>query len=1414
MAKTIADTLKLVATTEGFDAAGLTLNQVSDKLVEISKKIGDVQKVDVFSPLEESGKRVINELQGVVTVVDGLGNSFKLVTEQIGKTKERYRLVADSVVNSTGDMVKAEEDRKKKLEQAAKKLEADAKKEESQRRARYREIKRYVDQELKVERDRVKAIEDASKRAIKAGREEWQVRKLLAQQSNREAAIPMVSGLNQELGGFKSNFTNSGILAIDRANKSVLDILTKTGMGEARLREVFVATKTNNRTILATLSEDEQKLSIGLRRMAGAFETAANAGKRTQNIMIGMHGIIRLLQVQQMHGVISSLQNYFQQADEKALQLIGKIAEIQTISQDAKLSTDQWKDSLIQLSNAYGLDVMDVAKAGYEAVSNQIAQGAAITPFLAQSFEFARATSSTAAQSVDLLSAALNGYGLGLESVQKVSSILFKTIDVGRVTAAELANTLGNSTPIANALGISLEELGAGIATLTIQGIRPHTSLTLMNNIMLKLLKPTSDMKELLDEWGVASGQAAIEAFGFGGVLARLDKEFQSGGLGRIAELAGDMRAIRAEAGLLAGGSFDKFNENLNKMIHGQELYNEAVKITAESIATKLAKEQQKLNNLFIGEVGTRKNEIFLRTVEQIGGLDRAAAGLATGLVTVTDLLGQAAVAAYYLTVPFELLGLGMGRILPTILSSGIAYLTLARTFAPLAKNLLLTNVSMGDLMATGNSSLPVLARMAQGLGIVELNASRTALQFTKMAANVGNFAMVGIPLAIAAYSYFTAMVEEAERKRANAASDFLNRLSESSLETTKRIQFANQKVTEDTVSGFKENLKNLNLYYSVFQSRLNAFSKEALGVTSKFKTEDFENSLIGKTSIERLALLAQRFKEINTAVKDLSINNKWEEAQKSTEKLLDITKSYRQEQQKILDIVTKVTEKLKEQSEDKEFEYSIFNKSQRRQFRATAGRADEFKDQALGALGVGDLDTADKLIERAISIREKAQSISESIASSRGFGRPKGLEDYQELLRIRGEINKQIGDSAKKDNLTDMESVARSWDTNINKMIGNLEAVKTKMQELNSEAEKLKSAFEKAQSIQAEKQTNFRDSVKAYASEAADFMGREKQYSVQFHDEAPKEHIAIWHLRRKLAVEHEALAKDLLEGKPEAKLKERAEEVKKVIQDIGNAYSSLNEKTLKYNEMAVIAVTPPMEFQTGKGDRTKTFGTTFREIFESGRDITEKDKEYQKQITLTNDLKVAVETVGVELKKSAETLGTLLRENVPEALKAVNEALKNSNDGTKELINSTTKLMKELKESSGSTIPFLKDIEPKGGTIQGRANGGLLNAIGKYANGGYLNGPFGRDNMLIRAHGGEFMVNAESAANFRPQLAAINSFSNPTSYNTGGPITQVGDIHINANVTGDSTADVIEIGHKLNREMLRGTVRLGRRYS
>lgn len=148
---------------------------------------------------------------------------------------------------------------------------------------------------------------------------------------------------------------------------------------------------------------------------------------------------------------------------------------------------------------------------------------------------------------VTLLSGVAKGYNdVSDEMIQKTSDLAFTTVKLGVTTFPELAASMGKVTPIASAVGVSVEELFGHMATLT--GVTGETSevSTQLASIMGRLLKGGDGLDSVFKKLGAKSGQDLIDKTGGLQQALMAMKEAVGGSDAAFSKLLGRKEAILA----------------------------------------------------------------------------------------------------------------------------------------------------------------------------------------------------------------------------------------------------------------------------------------------------------------------------------------------------------------------------------------------------------------------------------------------------------------------------------------------------------------------------------------------------------------------------------------------------------------------------------------------------------------------------------------------------------------------------------------------------------------------------------------------------------------------------------------------------------------------------------------------------
>ncbi len=503
-------------------------------------------------------------------------------------------------------------------------------------------------------------------------------------------ATPVVADANiaEQLGLAKANnalleFVQKSKLSAEQVNRiwgEVADGKIKRYEGELgkvqqKIRAVTVAhgkLGKASRDAATTATSKANKLNAELAKQKEALK----------GLNFSWQTMFRLIISQAASRAVGALTAKIHEASVAALEFEQKLAAVQTIDK-TQAPFQSWVDSLRQLSDSRGIDIIDQTSSAYQALSNQVGEGLQTITLLREANDLAITGMASSTDTVNLLSSAINAFNIPVEDAKAVAASFFKTVELGRNTIPEMATSFGRLALPAAQLGISLNEVQAAIATTTINGVKFDVASTFLRNTLLALAKPSDDLKGFLHELGFESGEAAIGALGLGGFLGELEKKAK----GSSTEISSLFRNIRAISGatVFAGKGLETYQENLGSITKGLDTYDSKVKLVTENAGKQFEIASNQISNMF-----TIDNAVpFLLKMAQVTDgfkdLVKAAAIakdalLVMGAVAIPVLVAgmlKATVAFAGLATAFALTPLGAVTIAISAIAGGMALLAI-----------------------------------------------------------------------------------------------------------------------------------------------------------------------------------------------------------------------------------------------------------------------------------------------------------------------------------------------------------------------------------------------------------------------------------------------------------------------------------------------------------------------------------------------------------------------------------------------------------------------------------------------------------------------------------------------------------------------------------------------------------------
>lgn len=180
----------------------------------------------------------------------------------------------------------------------------------------------------------------------------------------------------------------------------------------------------------------------------------------------------------------------------------------------------------------------------------------------------AEASGSDLALTSGIVASALNAFQMEASDASNVADILAMTANVSAAGMEDMGYALKYVGPVASALGISLEEVSAGIGVMTNAGLDGSSAGTALRAALLALNNPAKAQEKIMDELGFSMRDAEGNAKGLSEIVGDLQKATE--GMTEAEKVATVAKLVGTEASagmisLMAAGpeTIDKMTESL-----------------------------------------------------------------------------------------------------------------------------------------------------------------------------------------------------------------------------------------------------------------------------------------------------------------------------------------------------------------------------------------------------------------------------------------------------------------------------------------------------------------------------------------------------------------------------------------------------------------------------------------------------------------------------------------------------------------------------------------------------------------------------------------------------------------------------------------------------------------------------------
>ena len=331
------------------------------------------------------------------------------------------------------------------------------------------------------------------------------------------------------------------------------------------------------------------------------------------------------------------------------------LAKVSTMVDSSLITMDELSSQVMGLSNATGEGAAELNEAVYQALSAG-AKSDQVVDLVGTAVKAAKGGFTDTTTAVDGLTSTLNAYGMATGEAEGLANQFLITQNKGKTTFGELASSIGGVAPTAKAAGVGVDQLLAGVASLTANGVGTSEAMTGIKAALSNVIKPSSEAEKMAKSLGLEFNTAALQSKGLVGFLDDV-KKATGGDTDKMAKLFGSVEALNTVLTLTSDQGSQLMNDTLNEMATNTGALDAAYETMADTTQESVKRGLNTFKNLGIGIFQSSKGIVsdltglFAQSGQELyeafqnGGMeglsDQVGTTLTNVLVTLTGYIPQ-----------------------------------------------------------------------------------------------------------------------------------------------------------------------------------------------------------------------------------------------------------------------------------------------------------------------------------------------------------------------------------------------------------------------------------------------------------------------------------------------------------------------------------------------------------------------------------------------------------------------------------------------------------------------------------------------------------------------------------------------------------------------------------------------------
>lgn len=307
------------------------------------------------------------------------------------------------------------------------------------------------------------------------------------------------------------------------------------------------------------------------------------------------------------------------QAVDAAAAFETNMGNLKTLIGDDTKAVAGFEKGLLDLQKIIPKDPDDLGAAAYQVISAGITDSAKALEVLEASSKLAVAGLGETSEAVDIMTSAINAFELDASNANYIADVFFKSVKNGKTTVAELAQGFGQVAPIANQMGVSLEDLLSSVSAMTTSGMKASVAYTQVRAALSNMLKPTKEMQEAMAEAGITSENMnqIISEKGLTGTFKMLANSVDND-TAQMAKMFGSVEGLNA-ALMLLNETGDNAVLIQDDMKNGADALNNAFEAQNETYNNQVQLLKNELNVTLV-KLGNAILPVVLKVLQFLNG--------------------------------------------------------------------------------------------------------------------------------------------------------------------------------------------------------------------------------------------------------------------------------------------------------------------------------------------------------------------------------------------------------------------------------------------------------------------------------------------------------------------------------------------------------------------------------------------------------------------------------------------------------------------------------------------------------------------------------------------------------------------------------------------------------------------------